>query len=130
MAPLMKVRRYDTDPSTPARGPVFNGSIFDQDRARNLDMPDSLWEIFSHELEHPNDPLLIATLVAHGHPLEHADQLRYHPKARMGAYRFWINVQEAAKGDKNSQEWVDRAREAWEKQRGPALEQHTFGRPA
>ena len=93
-------------------------------------MPQSLWDTFNSELEHPNDELLVATLVAHGHPREHADQLRWHPKARMGAYRFWLNVQEAAKGDPDAKDWVDRAREAWEKRRGVPMEEHTFGRSA
>ena len=127
MAPFVIVRRYDTDPASAPRGPAVR-PIFDPARHRNMDMPQPLWDIFSSELEHPNDELLVATLVAHGHPREDAEQLRFHPKARMGAYRFWINVQDAAKGDPDAKEWVDRAREAWEKRRGVALEEHSFGR--
>lgn len=65
------------------------------------------------ELPVPNDNMLIATLVAHGQPQFAAEELRGNPPIRLCALRFWVDVQNAAKGGKDAQDRVDVCRAAW-----------------
>jgi hypothetical protein len=86
--------------------------IFDSRPHRNRGMPG-----IAHELPHPNDRLLIATLVAHGQPQWSAEQVRHHPPARYNAAMFWLAVQDAAAGDPAAKEKVDYCRWAWQELR-------------
>lgn len=83
------------------------------------------------ELEHPNDQLLIATVIAHGMPRWSADQMQYNPMLRLRYYIFWMDVQDAAKGVKESQDRVDGARATWAQMRKDELihdiPNHTIG---
>jgi hypothetical protein len=82
-------------------------------------------------VEYPNDDLLIATLVEHGQPLFAANELRYHPGARLFAYIFWDDVQQAAKGNPEAKEVVEAAMMAWAQMRKDEIisdrPEHTAG---
>jgi hypothetical protein len=86
--------------------------IFDSRPHRNRGMPG-----IARELDHPNDRLLIATLVAHGQPQWSAEQVRHHPPARWAAVAFWIAVQDAAAGGKAAREKVDYCVWSWREMR-------------
>lgn len=117
------MRRYDTDPSSPARAPLLERPIFDATPERNRDQPQQRFP-----LTFLPDDLLVATLAAHGQPLWSADQLRTHPGLRFAALRFWCDVQDAAEGDCEAQERVDRCREAWQIMRREELISDVPGR--
>lgn len=72
-------------------------------------------------LDDPTDEQLIATVIAHGMPRWSADQMRYNPMLRLHYYMFWLDVREAAKGNKESQERVDGAISAWVQMRKDEL---------
>lgn len=82
-------------------------------------------------VEHPSDDLLIATLVEHGQPLFAANELRYHPGARLFAYIFWDDVQQAARGNAEAKEVVEAAMMAWAQMRKDEIisdrPEHTAG---
>jgi hypothetical protein len=106
MAP---VRRYDTDPPSPPRGRLLSRPIMDPSPHRNRDdlgIP--------HELEHPNDRLLVATWVSIGCPRWAAEELRRTPRLRKAALLIWSAVQLAAGGDKIAKEWIDERRHHYE----------------
>ena len=63
------------------------------------------------------DNRLIATAVALGCPREDAEQARYHPPARMALLQLWCRVQDAAEGDPQAREAVDRVRIAFANRR-------------
>ena len=90
--------------------------IFDSRPHRNVGQPG-----IQHELAWPNDRLLIATLVAHGQPQWSAEQIRFHPPARFAAVKFWLDVQDAAEGDKEAQERVDYCVWSWQEMRKAQL---------
>lgn len=90
--------------------------IFDSSPHRNVGQPG-----IAHELKWPNDRLLIATLVAHGQPQWSAEQIRFHPPARFAAVKFWLDVQDAAEGDKEAQERVDYCVWSWREMRKQQL---------
>lgn len=76
--------------------------IFDSSPHRNRGMPG-----IAHELDWPNDNLLVSTLVALGQPQWSAEQIRHHPPARYAAVCTWLTVQEAAEGDRLAKEKLD-----------------------
>jgi hypothetical protein len=108
MAPVGK------DP--PGLRPMKVKPLFDSRPHRNRGMPG-----IACELAWPNDRLLIATLVAHGQPQWSAEQVRYHPPARFAALKFWLDVQDAAEGDREAKERVDYCRWAWQEMRKQEL---------
>lgn len=112
MAQISTLRRYDTDPSSPARGVILPRSIFDSTPERNRG---AKW--IPYELKHVPDALLIATVVAHGMPRWVAEECRHHGGVRFNYFKFWCDVQDAAEGDSTAKERVDYCREAWEKLR-------------
>lgn len=99
--------------------------IFDSRPERNIGQPGIL-----RELDWPNDRLLIATLVAHGQPQWSAEQVRFHPPARFQALKFWLDVQDAAEGDKEARERVDYCVWAWQELRKQELISDTPNRTA
>lgn len=103
-----------TDPPSAPRMRVR--PIFDSRPHRNLGQPG-----IAYELKHPNDNLLVATLVEHGQPQWSAEQLRHHPPARFAALQFWCMVQDAAEGDRLAREQVDYCRWAWQEMRKQEL---------
>lgn len=86
--------------------------IFDSRPHRNLGQPG-----IQHELEWPNDNLLVAALVHHGQPQWSAEQLRHHPPARWAAVKFFLDVLDAQEGDHEAKERVDYCRWAWQEMR-------------
>lgn len=113
----MAVRKYDTDPASAhsSRQPVLDHSVFDVPRlmaAIAAGLVDGL-----PPLDNPTDAELIASVVAHGMPYWSADQMRYHPGLRLQYYLFWLDVREAAKGNKEAQGRVDGCRAAWAEMR-------------
>jgi hypothetical protein len=68
-------------------------------------------------LRWPNDQLLTSVMVAYGQPHWSAEQIRYHPPARYAAVRFFLDVLDAAEGDKQASERVDYCRWAWQEMR-------------
>lgn len=125
-------QRYNTDPPSAASTgkPVLDHSIFDVKRLQDA-MARGLLDGIPAELKHPNDDLLIATVVAHGMPRWSAEQMREHPGLRLGYLRFWLDVQDAAAGDTEAQERVDVCRQAWDEARAIELisdrPEHTIG---
>jgi hypothetical protein len=83
--------------------------LFDARPHRNRGVPS-----IPHELEHPNDNLLIATAVALGCPRIYAEQVRYYGPARLGMFQLWCCVKDAATGDAEARAVVDRCRVAFE----------------
>jgi hypothetical protein len=79
--------------------------IFDARPHRNRGIPG-----IAAELEHPNDNLLIATAVQLGCPRILAEQVRVYPPARYRFLQVWIAVQDAAAGDPEAREAIDRCR--------------------
>lgn len=81
--------------------------------------------------EDPTDDALIACVTAHGMPLWSADQMRYNPNLRLHYYMFWLDVKEAAKGNKEAQGRVDGAMSTWQHMRKEELisdiPNHTVG---
>jgi hypothetical protein len=59
------------------------------------------------------DAELIATLVAHGQPRWSAELLMRDPALRLAAVRFWVDVGDAGRGDKQAKERVDMIRESF-----------------
>lgn len=59
------------------------------------------------------DEELIATLVAHGQPRYAAEQVKTDPQLRLAALRFWVDVGDAGRGDKQAKERVDYIRASW-----------------
>lgn len=86
--------------------------IFDSRPHRNRGQPG-----IARELNWPNDNLLIATLVQHGQPQWSAEQIRFHPPARFHALRFFLDVLDAAEGDKQARERIDYCRWSWQEMR-------------
>jgi hypothetical protein len=82
--------------------------LFDARPHRNPGIPG-----IGFELQHPNDDLLIATAVALGCPRLFAEQVRTYPPARLGMFQLWCTVQDAAAGDPEAKEAVDRCRVAF-----------------
>lgn len=123
--------RYVTDPPSvrAQKGLVLPFSVFDQQRlmaAVRAGLVDGL-----PPMDDPTDDQLIATVVAHGMPKWSADQMRYNPSLRLTYYLFWMDVREAAKGNKESQGRVDGAVHAWREMRKEELisdiPNHTVG---
>lgn len=117
MARVANVSHYITDPPSAgsAGGVVLPYSIFDVPRlmaAVRQGLIDGL-----PPMDDPTDDQLIASVVAHGMPRWSADQMRYHPGLRLKYYMFWLDIREAAKGNKDSQGRVDGAMEAWRQMR-------------
>ena len=99
--------RYVTDPpSARASGQPAGPQILNVQRLRELYMAGKIDGI-SVEMSHPNDNLLVATMMAHGMPRYGAEMLRVHPQARFAAYALWVDVQEAARGETGAKERVD-----------------------
>lgn len=96
----------------PGVKPINSVPIFDSRPHRNVGQPG-----IAHELAWPNDRLLVATLVAHGQPQRSAEQIRHHPPARFAALKFWLDVQDAAEGDKEAKEKVEYCVWAWREMR-------------
>jgi hypothetical protein len=122
---------YCTDPPSvqSQKGVTLEHSIFDSQRlidALQRGLIDGI-----PPLEHPNDDLLIATVIHHGMPKWSADQMRYNPALRLTYYLFWLDVQEAAKGNKDAAGRVDGAMTAWIEMRKDELisdtPNHTIG---
>lgn len=120
--------RYVTDPSSP-QGLILPGSIFDTRRlmsALKAGLVDGL-----PPMDSPSDAELIACVCAHGMPRWSADQMQYNPSLRLQYYLFWMDVRDAAKGDKECQGRVDGAIEAWLQMRKDELlsdiPNHTVG---
>lgn len=59
------------------------------------------------------DNRLIATAIALGCPRQDAEQARYHPPARLALLQLWCRVQDAAEGDRDAVEALDRVRVAF-----------------
>jgi hypothetical protein len=111
--------KYDTDPSSNS-GLVLPVNVFDTARIQALIRAGRLQGI-PRELGHPNDNLLIATVVDNGMPSWSADQMRYHPGLRLAYFMFWNDLQDAAQGDAEAKEKVDGARAAWAQMRKDEL---------
>lgn len=123
--------RYITDPASVGaqRGIILPASVFDHRRlmqALRRGLINGL-----PPLDYPTDDLLIATVIEHGMPKWSADQMRHNPSLRLHYYLFWLDVREAAKGSKESQERVDAAITAWAEMRRNELisdvPNHTIG---
>jgi hypothetical protein len=83
--------------------------LFDARPHRNRGIPG-----IAYELEHPNDDLLIATAMALGCHRDYAEQIRYYPPARLGMFQLWCRVHDAARGDAEAKEAIDRCRIGFE----------------
>jgi hypothetical protein len=59
------------------------------------------------------DAELIACLVAHGQPRWAAQEATANPQARLAALRFWVDVGDAGRGDKQARQRVDYIRACW-----------------
>jgi hypothetical protein len=81
-------------------------------------------------VDYPNDDLLVATLVEHGQPLFAANELRFHPGARLFAYIFWDDVQRAASGNAEAKEIVEAAMMTWAQLRKDEIISDTPGHTA
>ncbi len=83
------------------------------------------------ELNHPSDRLLAATLIDLGMPRFAAEQLYGNPMLRFQALTVWIDVQDAAAGDREARECVDNMRAKWDEARRIELisdrPEHTIG---
>lgn len=129
--PASRVNRYNTDPPSAGstRAPVLPVSVFDMPRLMQFvraGLISVLWP-----LEHPNDNLLIATVVDLGMPRWSAEQMRSNPALRLHYYMVWRDVQEAAKGVKESQDRIDAIRQSYVEMRKQELvsdtPNHTIG---
>jgi len=99
--------RYVTDPpSAGSSGQPVPAQILDVKRTMEMYRAGKIDGI-SIELPHPNDELLIATLMSLGTPRHGAEMLRHHPAMRLAAYEMWGLVQMAAKGNAFAKEQVD-----------------------
>jgi hypothetical protein len=107
---MAAVARLTKDP--PSLKPMRVRPIFDSRPHRNRYQPG-----IAQEMKWPNDRLLIATLVVHGQPQWSAEQIRHHPPARLHAAMFWLDVWDAAEGDKQAAERVDYCRWCWQEMR-------------
>jgi len=67
------------------------------------------------------DNELIANLVAHGNPRWSAEQLRNNPPLRLIATKFFIDCEDAARGDREAKQRVDFIRAQWEAARREEL---------
>lgn len=113
--------KYITDPPSVASQPgvTLPFSVFDTERLMahvRAGLVDGI-----PPLDDPTDDKLIATVVAHGMPKWSADQMRHSPALRLAYYMFWMDVRDAAKGNKDSQERVDAAKAAWTEMRREEL---------
>jgi hypothetical protein len=74
------------------------------------------------------DNRLIATAVALGCPREDAEQARNYPPARLALLQLWCRVQDAAEGDPEALEAVERCKVAFANRQagkvGEALDAH------
>lgn len=112
------VQPYITDPPSAAstrRPGRIPGGLFDVKRTM-LAIAAGLLDGIP-PLPHPNDDLLVATLVAHGQPRFAAEEVRGNPAIRLRACMFWSDVQNAARGDREAKERVDVIRQAWQQMR-------------
>lgn len=66
-----------------------------------------------HEIKDLPDRLLIDTLVGHGQPLWSARELRTNPQLRLYAVKFYFDVVDAGRGDREAKARVDYCRAAW-----------------
>ena len=114
--------RYITDPPSAASTgkPTLGHSILDAAKLRALHQAGKI-EGISIELPHPNDQLLIATVVAHGMPRWSAEQMPVHPGLRLAYFQFWVDVQMAADGEKGAKERVDACIDMWQAMRKDEL---------
>lgn len=67
------------------------------------------------------DEELINTLVAHGQPRHHAQEIKTNPQLRLAALRFWVDVGDAQHGDPAAKERVEYIRDCWERMRAEEL---------
>ena len=100
-------------PGLPSAPPARR--LFDPAPARNRDQPGVALSTRAW------DNRLIATAVALGCPREDAEQARYHPPARYALLMLWCRVQDAAEGDHQAQEAVDRCRVAFTNRQANAV---------
>ena len=98
---------YQTDPpSIKSSGQPVPVQVLDVKKTMDMYHAGKIDGI-SIELPHPNDDLLIATLMSLGTPRHGAEMLRVHPGMRLAAYEMWGLVQMAAKGNSFAKEQVD-----------------------
>ncbi len=101
--------RYQTDPpSVKSSGQPIPTQVLDVKKTMDMHRAGKIDGI-SIELPHPNDELLIATLMSLGTPRHGAEMLRVHPGMRLAAYEMWGLVQMAARGNAFAKEQVDMA---------------------
>jgi hypothetical protein len=101
--------RYQTDPpSVKSSGQPIPTQVLDVKKTMDMYRAGKIDGI-SIELPHPNDELLIATLMSLGTPRHGAEMLRVHPGMRLAAYEMWGLVQMAARGNAFAKEQVDMA---------------------
>jgi len=67
------------------------------------------------------DDLLITNLVAHGQPLWSANTVRHNPQTRFYALAFYLDCEDADKGDKAARERVDYCVSQWQAMRKEEL---------
>lgn len=131
---LNQTSRFVTDPASigaqrGSGGVVLPFSVFDVPRlmaAVRSGLIDGI-----PPLDDPTDDALIACVSAHGMPLWSADQMRYNPNLRLHYYMFYLDVREAAKGNKEAKDRVDGAISTWSQMRKDELisdiPNHTVG---
>lgn len=124
---------YITDPGSVGSAPgiVLPFSVFDTARLMDALRRGQIDGIPPGVQGVPTDDELIASVVAHGMPKWSADQMRYNPALRLHYYLFWLDVREAAKGEKESKDRVDAAIATWAHMRKEELisdiPNHTVG---
>lgn len=128
---MASVNRYPTDPpSAASTGKIaLPFSVFDVPRLMSYVRAGMISAI--PEQAHPNDALLIATVIELGMPRWSAEQMKYNPALRLHYYMTWLDVREAAKGNKEAQGRIDGIRASFAQMRKDELisdtPNHTIG---